>query len=82
MRLHMQVSIDDLGRSIGSQPTRFVTGPSVPRADYATRMLAEPRVNLAISTRTGMRDLHAGRPARNDSPTIEITEKERLSHVG
>ena len=50
-RLHVHVSVDDLDRSIGFYSTLFAAEPTVVRTDYAKWMLADPRVNFAISAR-------------------------------
>src|SRR3984957_18373429 len=50
-RLHVHVSVDDLGQSIGFYSTLFAVQPSVVKPDYAKWMLDDPRVNFAISQR-------------------------------
>src|SRR5579864_7050861 len=50
-RLHLHVSVPDLGESIGFYATLFGAPPSVVRDDYAKWMLDDPRVNFAISQR-------------------------------
>ena len=50
-RLHVHVSVDDLGRSIAFYSTLFGEQPGVVKADYAKWMLDDPRVNFAISDR-------------------------------
>jgi cytochrome P450 len=52
-RLHVHVSVDDLDQSIRFYSTLFATAPSVTKPDYAKWMLSDPRVNFAISTRSG-----------------------------
>jgi catechol 2,3-dioxygenase-like lactoylglutathione lyase family enzyme len=52
-RLHVHVSVDDLDQSIGFYSTLFAARPSVVKPDYAKWMLDDPRVNFAISTRSG-----------------------------
>lgn len=60
-RLHVHVSVDDLGQSIGFYSTLFATAPTVVKPDYAKWMLDDPRVNFAISTRSGTSGLdHLG----------------------
>jgi catechol 2,3-dioxygenase-like lactoylglutathione lyase family enzyme len=49
-RLHVHVSVDDLGQSIRFYSTLFAAEPTVVKDDYAKWMLDEPRVNFAIST--------------------------------
>jgi catechol 2,3-dioxygenase-like lactoylglutathione lyase family enzyme len=50
-RLHVHVAVDDLQQSIRFYATLFAAEPSVVKPDYAKWMLADPRVNFAISTR-------------------------------
>jgi len=49
-RLHVHVTVDDLGQSIRFYRTLFGAPPTVERPDYAKWMLDDPRVNFAIST--------------------------------
>lgn len=59
-RLHVHVSVDDLGKSIQFYSTLFAAEPTVTKDDYAKWMLEDPRVNFAISQRdseTGIRHL-------------------------
>jgi catechol 2,3-dioxygenase-like lactoylglutathione lyase family enzyme len=50
-RLHVHVAVDDLQQSIRFYATLFAAEPSVVKPDYAKWMLADPRVNFAISAR-------------------------------
>jgi len=52
-RLHVHVSVDDLAKSVRFYSTLFAAEPAVTKADYAKWMLDDPRVNFAISTRSG-----------------------------
>ena len=52
-RLHVHVSVDDLAQSVRFYSTLFAAEPAVTKPDYAKWMLDDPRVNFAISTRTG-----------------------------
>ena len=52
-RLHVHVAVDDLTHSIGFYSTLFAAKPVVVKADYAKWLLDDPRVNFAISTRSG-----------------------------
>ena len=52
-RMHLHVSVPDLAGSIQFYQTLFGAAPSVVKGDYAKWMLADPRVNFAISTRGG-----------------------------
>ena len=60
-RLHVHISVDDLAQSIRFYSTLFATKPTVTKPDYAKWMLDDPRVNFAISTRSGQTGLdHLG----------------------
>lgn len=50
-RLHLHVSVPDLGPSIQFYETLFGAPPTVVKDDYAKWMLEDPRVNFAISQR-------------------------------
>jgi catechol 2,3-dioxygenase-like lactoylglutathione lyase family enzyme len=50
-RLHVDVAVEDLPRSIGFYSALFAAAPGVVKPDYAKWMLEDPRVNFAISTR-------------------------------
>ena len=72
-RLHVHVAVDDLTHSIGFYSTLFATGPTVVKPDYAKWMLDDPRVNFAISTRSGQSGLeHLG---------IQVETPEELQEV-
>ena len=55
-RLHVHVAVDDLEKSIGFYSTLFAARPSVTKPDYAKWMLDDPKINFAISTRSGRAD--------------------------
>jgi catechol 2,3-dioxygenase-like lactoylglutathione lyase family enzyme len=52
-RFHVHVAVDDLSRSIGFYSNLFAAAPVVLKDDYAKWMLDDPKVNFAISTRSG-----------------------------
>jgi catechol 2,3-dioxygenase-like lactoylglutathione lyase family enzyme len=52
-RLHVHVSVDDLAQSVLFYSTLFAAEHAVAKVDYAKWMLDDPRVNFAISTRSG-----------------------------
>ncbi len=52
-RLHVHVSVENLGQSVRFYSTLFAAEPAVVKPDYAKWMLDDPRVNFAISTRGG-----------------------------
>ncbi|HEV2593668.1 MAG TPA: ArsI/CadI family heavy metal resistance metalloenzyme [Sphingomicrobium sp.] len=48
-RLHVHVSVEDLGKSVGFYSALFGAEPAVLKDDYAKWMVDDPRVNFAIS---------------------------------
>ena len=50
-RLHVNVGVADLGRSIRFYSSLFGANPTVVKSDYAKWMLEDPRVNFAITSR-------------------------------
>ena len=72
-RMHIHVSVDDLGRSIAFYNQLFGAEPSVRQPDYAKWMLDDPRVNFAISQRGDIPGLnHLGIQAENERELAEI----------
>lgn len=72
-RLHVHVAVDDLAHSISFYSTLFAAAPAVIKPDYAKWMLDDPRVNFAISTRSGEAGLdHLG---------IQVDTKDELHEV-
>ena len=85
-RLHVHVGVNDLDQSIRFYTALFASEPSVRKADYAKWMLEDPRVNFAISHRSGgggvrhlgiqaetaeeLQDVYA-RLKQADGPTLE-----------
>jgi catechol 2,3-dioxygenase-like lactoylglutathione lyase family enzyme len=49
-RFHVHVRVGDLAKSIDFYSKLFACAPTRVKADYAKWMLADPRVNFAIST--------------------------------
>jgi catechol 2,3-dioxygenase-like lactoylglutathione lyase family enzyme len=52
-RFHVHVAVDNLSRSIGFYSNLFGAKPAILKDDYAKWMLDDPKVNFAISARTG-----------------------------
>ena len=73
-RLHVHVAVDNLQQSIRFYSTLFAAEPTVTKPDYAKWMLADPRVNFAISARG--RD-HAG----IDHLGIQVEDESELMDV-
>jgi hypothetical protein len=67
-RFHVHVGVTDLAADIRFYSRLFDTEPSVMETDYAKWMLDEPRINFAISTRSGKNGLdHLGFQAENEA---------------
>jgi catechol-2,3-dioxygenase len=72
-RMHVHVSVDDLGESVRFYATMFGVEPSVLKPDYAKWMLDDPRVNFAISAR--------GRAAGLDHLGIQTESPDELHEI-
>jgi hypothetical protein len=72
-RLHIHVSVPNVGESICFYSTLFATEPSVVKPDYAKWMLEDPRVNFAISSR--------GRAAGLDHLGIQVENQGELQDI-
>ena len=59
-RLHIHVGVEHLENSIRFYNTLFGVEPVKIKHDYAKWMLADPRINFAISTRAGRGVDHLG----------------------
>ena len=73
-RLHVHVSVDDLAQSTRFYSTLFAAEPTVVKDDYVKWMLDDPRVNFAISTRSG-------RPAGISHLGIQAEDETELAEV-
>ena len=72
-RLHVHLGVADLDQSIAFYSALFGSEPSVKHGDYAKWMLDDPRVNFAISTRSGKIGLdHLGIQAENAEELAEL----------
>lgn len=79
-RLHVHVSVADLGESVRFYSTLFAVDPTVRKDDYAKWMLDDPRVNFAISVRdksTGIR--HLGIQVETEAELADVFA--RLEHA-
>ncbi len=75
-RLHVHVSVDDLDVSTRFYSTLFAAAPSVTKPDYAKWMLDDPRVNFAISTRSGNSGLdHLGIQVETPDELHEVHDR-------
>lgn len=73
-RFHVHVSVRDLDDSVRFYSALFSAQPTVRHGDYAKWMLDDPRVNFAISTRSGAPGIdHLG---------IQAEDAEELAEIG
>jgi catechol 2,3-dioxygenase-like lactoylglutathione lyase family enzyme len=72
-RFHVHVAVGDLEQSKRFYSALFGSEPTVVKHDYAKWMLEDPRVNFAISQRTGEQGVnHLGFQAESDDELEEI----------
>ena len=72
-RFHVHVGVQNLQQGIEFYSALFATQPSVVKDDYAKWMLDDPRVNFAISTRSGKAGLdHLGLQVDSDAELAEV----------
>lgn len=72
-RFHVHMSVRDLNDSIRFYSALFGAEPSVRHAEYAKWMLEDPRVNFAISTRSGAAGIdHLGIQAETADELADI----------
>ena len=75
-RLHVHVSVADLGASVRFYSKLFDAEPTVQKSDYAKWMLDDPRVNFAISQRDGKPGVqHLGIQVENRAELGEVYER-------
>ena len=80
-RLHMHVSVPEIGSAIEFYSTLFDAAPTVVQTDYAKWMLEDPRVNFAISARDRAAGVdHLG--IQTDSPEDLRSLAARLKAAG
>lgn len=72
-RFHVHVSVREIDESVRFYSTLFAAEPSVRERDYAKWMLDDPRVNFAISTRSGAPGIdHLGIQAESVDELAEL----------
>lgn len=75
-RFHIHVGVKDLENSVQFYSTLFGQKPTKLKHDYAKWMLEDPRLNFAISTRTGEQGVdHLGIQVEEASELKEISER-------
>lgn len=82
-RFHIHVGVKDVGQAIGFYSTLFGQKPVKVKPDYAKWLLDDPRLNFAISTRTGEVGVnHLGIQVENPAELEEITSRLKQAEVG
>ena len=72
-RVHIHVSVADIGKAVGFYSALFAAKPTVTKDDYAKWMLDDPRLNFAISTRGGEAGLdHLGIQVESEGELQEV----------
>ena len=82
-RFHVHVAVNNLEESTRFYAAMFGVQPSVQKPDYAKWMLDDPRINFAISERTGEPGVnHLGFQAESDAELEEIHERLKTAGTG
>ncbi len=72
-RLHVNLGVDDIDASVRFYTRLFNAEPTLLKDDYARWMLEDPRVNFAISQRSGKNGVdHLGLQVETDSELAEV----------
>jgi len=82
-RFHVHVSVDSIPTSVKFYSALFGEAPTVEKPDYAKWMLADPRVNFAISSRGRAPGLdHLGIQAEDNAELKEVFGRmDQAGHV-
>jgi catechol 2,3-dioxygenase-like lactoylglutathione lyase family enzyme len=75
-RMHVHIRVADLAHNIRFYSSLFDAEPAVVKDDYAKWMLDDPRINFAISTRTGGTGLdHLGFQVDSETELEEMNQR-------
>jgi len=75
-RMHIHVGVEDIATGVKFYSALFGAQPSKQMPDYAKWMLDDPRINFAISTRTGKTGVdHLGLQIENEAELDEIRDR-------
>jgi catechol 2,3-dioxygenase-like lactoylglutathione lyase family enzyme len=76
-RLHVHVAVEDLAQSTRFYSTLFAAEPTVIKDDYVKWMLEDPRVNFAISARSGRAAgiAHLGIQVEDEAELAEVYDR-------
>ena len=81
-RLHIHIGVERLEEAIGFYSKLFGAEPVKRKPDYAKWMLEDPRVNLAISTRTSTKGVdHLGIQVEEEQELEEIRQRLKVGKL-
>jgi len=81
-RMHINVGVDNLDKSIKFYNALFGAEPVKIKTDYAKWMLDDPRINFAISSRTGKKGVdHLGLQVDEDVELEELRGRLRKADM-
>ena len=82
-RFHIHVAVKDLDYSIQFYSTLFGQKPTKVKEDYAKWMMEDPKINFAISTRTGKEGVdHLGIQVDQPAELAEIAQRLKNADLG
>lgn len=74
--MHIHVGVDNIDESVMFYSALFGAKPAKVKEDYAKWMLDDPRVNFAISTRSGKQGIeHLGIQVENDTELSDMRKR-------
>ena len=72
-RMHVHIAVQDIPNAVKFYSAQFATQSIVAKPDYAKRILDDPRVNFAISTRGEVARVKACcTPQANQAPSRQV----------
>lgn len=75
-RMHLHVGVDNIEEGVAFYTALFGADPIKIKPDYAKWMLDDPRINFAISTRSGKKGLdHLGIQVESEAELDEIRDR-------
>lgn len=74
--MHIHVGVDDIEQGVRFYSSMFAAKPSKLKDDYAKWELTDPKLNFAISTRSGKKGLdHLGLQVEDDAELTALREQ-------
>jgi catechol 2,3-dioxygenase-like lactoylglutathione lyase family enzyme len=75
-RFHVHIGVEQIDEAVRFYSALFGAPPVKLKADYAKWLLDDPRLNFAISTRTGAKGMdHLGIQAEDEQELTELRER-------